>query len=294
MKKKVLITGSTGFIGKNLCQFFKDKYQLLTPSHKQLDLLDIGKVEKYLKKNKPDVVIHVAFLGGARNFKAKESLVYLNLKMFINLTNNDKFFKKMIFLGSGAEYDKSNSLKKVKEREFGQNIPQDEYGFSKFLCSKLIENNKKIINLRLFGVYGKYENYQIRFISNAICKMLFNLPITINQNVYFDYLYIDDLIRIIDYFIKHRVKHHFYNTGRGERIDLRTLAQTILKISGKKLPIKIKKPGLNKEYSCNIARLRAEIPNFQYTSLEKSIKELIEYYRRILATITKKELYEKN
>jgi len=293
MTKKILLTGASGFIGKNLCQHFNEKYRLLTPSHKKLDLADTEKVYKYLSKNKPDVVIYTAYIGGARNHPNTD-IVYPNLKMFVNLLRCESCFKKMIFLGSGAEYNKSRALKKVKESDFGKSVPDDEYGFSKFICSKLIEKSKKIISLRLFAIYGPGEDYRIRFISNAICKMLFNLPITINQNVLFDYLYIKDLAGIIDNFSHHKNKYKFYNIGRGESVDLVSIAKLILKISGKKLPIKILKKGLNKEYTCNITRLRKEIPDFKYTSFEKSIKELIEYYKANLTDIDKKELYEDN
>ena len=291
--KKIFLTGSTGFIGKNLKQFLSLKYKVFSPSHQQLDLLDSSKVDNYFKKNNPEIVIHTAFVGGPRNNNNK-NLVYPNQKMLVNLLKNEKYFKKLIFLGSGAEYGRDRNLKKIKESDFGQIVPNDEYGRSKYICSRLIEKNKKSINLRLFGVYGKYEDYKIRFISNAVLKMLFNLPISINQNVVFDYLYINDLVKIIDYFIKHKSKHQFYNVGSGKSIDLKSIAKLILKLSGKKLPIKIFKAGLNKEYTANVARLKKEIPNLKFTSLNKGISELIEYYKKILKSINKKDLYEVN
>lgn len=294
MVKKILITGASGFIGKNLKEAFSSGYNLLRPSHKKLDLLDTKKVYQYLVANKPDCIIHTSFIGVSRNFKTKGNIIYPNLRMFLNLLKGEKFFKKMILLGSGAEYDKSRSLIKVKEKEFGQSIPQDQYGFSKYLCSLLIENKPKIINLRLFGIFGKGEDYKTRFISNTICKMLFGLPITIKKNVFFDYLYVDDLVKIIDYFVNHKPEYNFYNIGRGKSVDLITLAKIILKTGKKKLPINIFKKGLNKEYTCDINRLKSEIPQFKYTDFEESIKKLINYYQSILPEIKKADLYEKN
>ena len=54
------------------------------------------------------------------------------------------------------------------------------------------------MELRLFGVFGRHEDYAIRFISNAICKTLFDLPITLRQNRTFSYLYVDDLGPIVE------------------------------------------------------------------------------------------------
>ena len=87
--------------------------------------------------------------------------------------------------------------------------PIDEYGFYKSITSKYIEKSEKIIQLRIFACYGKYENYLLKFITNSIVKNLFKLPIIINQNVYFDYMYIDDLIKIVDYFINNDARNNF-------------------------------------------------------------------------------------
>jgi len=289
-KLSLLIIGSSGFIGRNLVENFPNKYNLLLPKHKELELTDEKAVEDYFKKNQIDIVVHGANIGGTRKTLNLKNTASINLRMFFNLIRCNNYYKKMIFFGSGAEYDKRNDLIKVKESDFNNSIPAGEYGFYKYICSRFIEKTENIVSLRLFGIYGKYEDYEIRFISNAICKMLFDLPITINQNVFFDYLYINDLVRIIDYFIQHKPKHKFYNVGCGQPIDLLSIAKIILKISRKKLPVKILKPGLNNEYTCNTSRLLEEIPNFKYTVFEKSIKELINYYQSILPTLNKESL----
>ena len=49
--QKLLITGSNGMVGKNIVEFEKSKnYTLLTPSSKELNLLDRNSVDEYLKK----------------------------------------------------------------------------------------------------------------------------------------------------------------------------------------------------------------------------------------------------
>ena len=78
-------------------------------------------------------------------------------------------------------------------------IPADQYGFAKYLCSRLAQDIDNVIVLRPFGVWGKYEDYETRFMSNAICKTLYDLPITLNQNAYFDYLFIDDFVKIVEF-----------------------------------------------------------------------------------------------
>jgi GDP-L-fucose synthase len=105
----------------------------------------------------------------------------------------------MIYYGSGAEFDRNNWIPKMKEEYFDSFVPTDQYGFSKYIINKYTERAENIFNLRLFGVFGKYEDYQIRFISQTCCRAIYDLPITINQNVNFDYTYIDDVVEITDY-----------------------------------------------------------------------------------------------
>ena len=278
-KKIVFITGAGGFIGKNLTEQFNGKYNLLTPSHKELDLLDEKAVDDFFKKNKIDVVINCAVIGGSRKEEHVESALSGNLRIFFNLLRNKEKYKKMIHLGSGAEFDKSKPIVKVKETDLGKTIPQDEYGFFKYICSKYIEKEENIVSLRIFGLFGKYEDYCYRFISNAIVNNLKRLSINMNQNVFFDYTYINDFVRIVDYFINHKAKHKFYNIGTGKGIDILTIANKINKIADKKSKVIIKNKGLNNEYTCDNSRLMNELKKFEFTDFDKSLKELYDWYK---------------
>jgi nucleoside-diphosphate-sugar epimerase len=287
-KTRVLITGSTGFAGKYLKEYLKNNYFLFTPSHKELDLLDEDSVDRYFKKNKIDVVIHTAVIGGSRKEEAVKSEVSLNLRMFFNILKNKNKFKKMIHCGSGAEYDKRFPIVKVKEEDFGKYIPNDEYGFEKYVCSKYIENTEKIICLRIFALFGPGEDYRYRFISNAICRNIFNMPITMRQNVYFDYIYIKDFLRIVEYFIAHNPKQKFYNIGTGKRIDLKTITDKINSIADCRSKVIIAKKGLNKEYTCNNKRLVSEIKGFKFTPFDTCLKELYTWYKENIQNIDKR------
>ena len=58
---KILITGTNGFVGRNLKEYFQKKYDdLYCPKRGELDLLDTKKVHEYLVKNAFDVVVHCA------------------------------------------------------------------------------------------------------------------------------------------------------------------------------------------------------------------------------------------
>lgn len=280
--KKIFITGANGFIGKNLCEGLEGQYDIFSPSRNELNLLNELDVKEYLKKNNFDVIIHCATQNASRNAKEPLNLVLeRNLRMFFNLERCSDYYGKMYYLGSGAEYDMENYIPFMNEEYFGKHIPKDGYGFSKYVMSKISENKNNIYDLRLFGVYGKYEDWEIRFISNAICKSMYNLPITIKQNVYFDYLYIDDFIKIMKWFIENSPQCKQYNITTSNHIDLVSIAKVIRKESGKDLSIIVKKEGLKKEYSGNNERLLKEIGGFAFSKLEDNIKKLILYYSSI-------------
>ena len=61
-------------------------------------------------------------------------------------------------------------------------MPDDEHGFSRYVIAGLRPRDERVVELRPFGVFGPYEDYAIRFISNAICKTLFDLPVTLRQD----------------------------------------------------------------------------------------------------------------
>ncbi len=286
MKRNILITGSTGFIGKNLKEQLGEKYNLLIPSHSELELINSESVKNYFDNNQIEVVIHCATAGSGfkrgriGNENQQSEMIKQNLQMFFNIVNNLQD-KKLINFGSGAEYDKRFDIKMIKETDFEKHLPTEDYAFSKYILSKYIENsNKNIINLRFFAIYGKYEDYKSKFISKAICKNLLGLPIIINQNVKFDYLYIDDAIKIIDYFIQNEVSKKIYNIGSGKPIELLALAQKINKIIGKPSEIIVKEEGLNKEYSCDVTKLLEEIGDFKFTDIDDGIKKLYDYYKK--------------
>lgn len=285
---KILLTGCNGFIGKNILKYLRDKYEILAPSRQELDLLDSKAVFEYIEINRPELILHTATVGGNRKNNIQLDILKNNLTIFYNLLNAKNYFNRMIVFGSGAEYDKRQNLRMVSEKDFGKNIPADDYGLSKFTMAKLAVNLDFITHLRFFGVFGEHEDFQTRFISNSICKVLFDLPITMNQNVYFDYIYIKDAVNIIDRFIENKPRDIFYNVGSGEQIDLLTISKIILEITKKDLPIKIAKNGLNNEYTCDVGKLKNEFSELEFIDVKNAITEMVEYHKTILPSLDKK------
>lgn len=282
---KILLLGSSGFIGRNILELLHIKYCILNPTHKDLDLLSLPDVTNYLSNHEVDTVIHCANVGGTRKCLNSGDTLEKNVRLFFNLFENRDKYDTLITLGSGAEYDKAYEISKISESEFGKKIPKDEYGFSKYIISRIVESSEKMYCLRLFGIFGKYEDYEFKFISNAILKNLLHLPISIRQNVNFSWLYINDFIEILEYFIKKNPKYSSYNITPPIAIDLVTIANLINEVSDFKSEIVIENNGLNLEYSGSNSLLVGENQNITFTPMKTAILELMEYYRLIIDTI---------
>lgn len=288
---KILITGGSGFVGKNLKEQLSDKYEIYAPTSGELNLLEKEMVESYISRHCFDLVIHCANTNNTRN-KSVTSYDALdgNLRMFFNLERCRNYYGKMYYFGSGAEYDMQHYVPNMREDYFSTYIPTDPYGFSKYVMSRNCKADGNIYDLRLFGVYGKYEEWERRFISNAICRALKGKDITIQKNVYFDYLWIDDLCDILQWFIENEPKYHHYNVCRGSKIDLYSLACMVREILNIDCDITVSESGWKSEYTGNNQRLLDEIGGYEFTGFEQSITELCEYYKTHIDEIDESKL----
>lgn len=288
--KRILLTGASGFIGRNIAEKLAEQYVVLHPSSRELNLLDEEAVSRFFEQEKVDAVIHTANCNERKKSVAQTEILENNLRMFFNLERCQNLYGKMIYFGSGAEYDMQHYKPYMAEQYFDENVPRDAYGFSKYIMAKNCLMSDKIYDLCLFGVCGKYEEWERRFISNAICRALKGMDITIHKNVYFDYLWVEDLIKILPYFIENELQYHRYNVCRGEKIDLYSLAVMVRETLHIDCKIKVEEVGWKSEYTGDNRRMLEEMGGFQFADLRNSIKELCTYYKEHLQEIDETRL----
>lgn len=284
--KTIFITGGRGFIGRNLSEALeKQGYRILVPSSTELNLLDEKAVDAFIEKQHIDVIVHGANKGGGRDTMDMKDVIHTNLRMFFNIVKHADKVEKIIQFGSGAEYGKHKPIVMVSEEEAVNAMPLDDYGFYKSVCSRYIEHSaSNIINLRIFACYGKYEDYRYKFISNAIVKNLLGMPINIRQNVIFDYIYVEDLIKMVLWAVTSETIHKAYNITRGVGVELATLAGIVNMVAKNKSEIIIDSPGMNVAYTSSNQRIMDEC-SFDFHSHEEAIGCLYDYYAQNLGRL---------
>ena len=275
---RILITGGSGFIGRNLAGELGRTHQIAEPCRPELNLLDAAAVRAYVERGGFDVIIHAAGARSNRLLGRPPDLLEQNCRMFFNLARNAHAFGRMLFLSSGAVYDRAQPMRRISEEAYDARVPAEPYGFSKYLCARAIDALERVYELRLFGVFGPYEDWRVRFLSNACCRAVWDLPVVLRQNVCFDYLDVEDLGRILERLLQANLSHRHYNACTGRSYDLRTLAAKVVAASRKPLEILVRNEGLGGEYSGDNTRLMSEIPDFRFREIDDSITRLYRWY----------------
>ena len=174
-------------VGKNILEYSK-KYNhiFLSPSSKELNLLDFNSVDNFIKKNNPDFIIHAAGKVGGIQANIKEPVSFLinNIDMGRNIimaakSNN---IKNLLNLSSSCMYPR-NAENPLSENLIlkGELEPTNEgYAIAKIMSTRLCEyivgeddsmNYKTVIPCNLYGKYDKFDPQNSHMIPAVISKI---------------------------------------------------------------------------------------------------------------------------
>jgi GDP-L-fucose synthase len=195
---KILITGGNG----NLASIIKTnltRYNITNCSRNDLNILNIKEIEEYLNKNKFDILIHTAILGGRRT-KEEKDVTHHNLLMFENLLRFSDRFKMIIQFDSAAIYDRNTDILNRKEDELFT-VPTDYYGFSKYVIYQRSLQQKNVFNFRIFNIFHVNEEKD-RFIKSCFLAKKNNTIVSVFEDKYFDFMYEDDFVKIVNHYLQ--------------------------------------------------------------------------------------------
>ncbi|MBO4718405.1 MAG: NAD(P)-dependent oxidoreductase [Prevotella sp.] len=286
--KTLLITGAGphGITGRLIKEYFKDKYILYTPGSKELDLTNDTSVTSYFAQNSVDYVIHCATFRPTSVDKSHlvDEELESNLRMFYSLVSQSDRFEKMIYFGSGAEFDKSQPIVGVSEEDFGRSIPKNKYGLAKYIMNDYARKSRNIYNFRLFGTINKYERFTKNVISNLCVKAIKGIPVELRQDCRFSFVDISDILPFLDFALCNDLNHHDYNIVMDQNYLLSDIAKLIIDLTNKKQEVEIKTQGLNLEYTASNNRIKKEF-SMCFTPIGESVKQVYDYYYQMKETI---------
>jgi len=203
IKKTILITGGSGFIGQNLRNIDVTKYNTLYLSYKKKiknvkkdKIVNINNI--FNKVKKIDFIIHLA---GSDDFYIKKGIKNNNIKLdkLIKKLVDHFSIKKIVFASSNRVYE-GNKKNYISENSTVK--PISVYAKSKLNTEKILKKMKcKIIILRLPSVISKDFSKGLIFRVIRTLKKNKNLKIFNSQLPFNNIIFLENLIKIIIYSI---------------------------------------------------------------------------------------------
>lgn len=288
--KKILITGSSGYIGSCLSWYFSKKYRIYLidkakpgkfNKNKNIffncNLLQKKKIYAILQDIKPDVVIHLA---GQSTVNEKISMKNYYQNNFIATNNlldamNKIKVKNIIFASTAAVYKKTNKL--LSENSLKK--PISKYGKTKLMSENLIINDKKIcsIILRFFNVasaltkplIGELHKPETHLIPRTVSRCFQGKPMTIygrdfqtkDGTCLRDYIHILDICNAIDksiFYLSKMKNKNIFNLGCGRAVSNLEVVNNVRNKFAKKNKIRFtkKRKGDNAKLICSIKKAK--------------------------------------
>ena len=243
--KRIILTGATGFVGANLAEklvvdghevhlLLRDGYKVWRIEHllphlhlHEINLLDRDKLDSEIQHIRPDWIFHLAAYGAYSWQDNSAQAINTNYLSTVNLIEAclKTGFEALINTGSSSEYGRKDHA--PDENEYLE--PNSYYAATKaaatIFCRYIAQrHNSPIFTLRLYSVYGAFEEPQ-RFIPQVILKGLDGgFPPLAEPGIARDFIFTDDVVDA--YFLVARsatslLPGEVYNVGTGKQTTIR-------------------------------------------------------------------------
>ena len=288
---KILLTGSSGFIGSNLQKHFqnlicldKESYpDYIEPSN--IYIQDDIRTTNVISEYKPDVVIHLASLAGVRpSIEDPVAYVQNNIEGFVHCMNEcvKNNVKTVIYASSSSVYGLSEIIPFKEDDPLGSaNSP---YAVSKQcmeIYAKMYNQLYGIntIGLRFFTVYGENGRKDMApyiFLNNIHNKE--HISIFGDGTSMRDYTYVGDICQGIKACLD-KTGNKIYNLGNNKPISLSDFISVCEEVVGKKAIIKYKNTQKGDvPFTCaDITLAQKELGYDPKTQLKEGLKKMYDW-----------------
>ena len=254
-RKRILITGSTGMLGRSLVRNLQDNinFELITPLRSELNLLSEDETLSFLKSESPELIISTAAKVGGIGDNESNSYDFLiqNLKMQINLINGAHLsnIQDLIFIGSSCVYP-GNITEEIKE-EMLLSGPLEKtneaYAVAKIagvFQTKILQEKFKrnYFTVMPSNLYGPYDNFSVStaHVLPAMIHKFHKARINGESTVELwgdgspkrEFVYVDDISEAVALLIDFKPKEAMLNLGAKYEISIKELSEVISEIVG--------------------------------------------------------------
>jgi len=321
-KKKILICGATGFIGRNAAEFFaaKNNFEIYGTYLKSKPLNNTGikmiKVDLTVKNNVYKVVdgMDIIIQAAAATSGAKEIVTKPYYHVADNALINALIFKAaydrkishVVFFSSATMYQSSDLPIKETDFDLNKEIYPNYFGsgWTKVYAEKMCEFYSRISSTRytvirhsnIYGPYDKYDLEKSHVFGATVTKIMTaeddgKIIVWGEGNEERDLLYVLDLIDFVKLAIeKQKNKFELFNVGYGSSISISNLVKKIIKYSGKNISMEydLTKPTIKTKLHLDTTKAKKLLGWTPKISLDDGIIKTINWYKK-----NKNKIYEK-
>ena len=311
MKPKLLICGATGFIGRNLVEYFAkiDRYEVIAVYNKRppysiagvqwrkADLTDPEQVAAVMQEI--DVVIQAAATtSGSKDIVSRPYIHVTDNAVMNSLIFREAFEKKIhqvIFFSCTVMLQSENFAQSESQFDISMPIHPRYFGvgWTKLYIEKMCEfyagiGNTKFTAIRHSNIYGPHDKFDLErshVFGATITKVLTakdRITVWGTGEESRDLLYVDDLSRFVDSALQHQ-KQNFglYNCGYGQAIKIKDLVEKIIRISQKEITIEhdLSQPTINTSLFLDCSKAKQDFGWSPAVDLDQGIQLTIEWWR---------------
>jgi UDP-glucose 4-epimerase len=287
---KVLVTGSSGFIGLNACESFRTfGYEVrgadVASSENAVDIRDFKLLCKVFSEFRPDVVLHLAALASVPESERDPPKAYTtNVMGTLNVVEcANRLNAKAILASSAAVYGQPEILPTPETVPLS---PTNIYGATKIAAEHIVNlRAKEGLIFRLFNVYGPN------------CNRSYVIPDTIRKAINGenpicaqgtgqekrDFVYVTDVIDAFRLGMERELEGTF-NVGSGETISMKDLISKIISVSGSEAQLTFAGSSRLGDFPCNwadLSKIKTMLDWSPKISLEEGLRKTIGWYRKI-------------